>query len=282
MRTSRITLSLACALVLGAQAPAPSNRLTGKMARWETGICPIAVGLRKEATQFITHRLKDVAAKIDAPVDQSPSCKPNIQIVFTTQPQALLDSIKKKQEAFLGYADTTVQRQRLAAFKGPVQALYLTQTVDLRGKAQIDSGKTSGNLEIDMPCDICMPPYFTMRIPGASAGAVTGSRALGDGLRSTFHNVIIVAEPGKLVEHEMGALADYIALLALSQVQLLEQCQNLPSIVNLLPPGCERQAGLTAADMGYLRGLYHMNAEQQLAGQQGFVAYQMEQALTGR
>jgi hypothetical protein len=119
-----------------------------------------------------------------------------------------------------------------------------------------------------------------MDLPYAAAAAVTGSRT-DDGLRSTLYHVIIVVEPGKLVEHEMGALADYIALLALSQVQLPERCQNLPSIVNLLPPGCEGQTGMTAADIGYLRGLYHMNAAQMLSGQQNHIAYQMQQSLTG-
>lgn len=306
MRKNRISLALFCPLLLGAQAPAPSdsvtvtsekeratingfvqsvtvpNRLTGKLARWETPICPIAMGVRKKAAQFITKRLKDVAQQAGAPVDQDASCKPNIQIVFTTTPQGLLDNIRKQQEAFLGYADTKAQRDKLALFQDPIKALYLTQTVDLRGKAQIDSGKTSGQLEIQMYCDICAPPYFTMRIPGASAGAVTGSRALGDGLRSTFYNVIVVADPTKLVELEMGPLSDYVTLLALSQVQGLEKCQGLSSIVNLLPPGCERPAAMTVADMGYLRGLYRMNAEQQSAGQRDFVAWQMGQALTGR
>jgi hypothetical protein len=120
-----------------------------------------------------------------------------------------------------------------------------------------------------------------MRIPGASAGAVTGSRAWGDGLRSTFYNEIVVADPTKLVELEMGPLSDYVALLALSQVQGLDKCQGLSSIVNLLPEGCEKPAGLTASDAGYLRGLYHMEAGQMAHGQRDFVAEQMEQTLEG-
>lgn len=319
MRANRVVLALACALGLGAQAPAPSDqvtvtgekerkaiegfvtslamptRLTGKMARWETGICPIAIGLRKQATQFILQRLKDVAVQVDAPVNKSPSCRPNIQIVFTTTPQALLNSIRKKQDAFLGYADTVAQRDALAVFQGPIQAWYLTATRDLAGKTEVDSGRMPGaGGGIMIPCPtLFIPPYLPSgecsgslkeirSARPASALLTTGSRALGDGLRSTFHNVIVVADPTKLVELEMGPLSDYIALLALSQVALQAQCQTMPSIVNLLPLGCERQVGLTPADLGYLRGLYHMNAGQMMSGQQSFVAYQMEQALAGQ
>jgi hypothetical protein len=306
MRANKASLGLLCALLLGAQAPAPTdsvtvtgqkereainafiqslampNHLTGKLARWETGICPIAVGVRQEAARFVTQRLKDVAAQVDAPLNKDPTCKPNIQIVFTTQPQALLDNIKKNHQAFLGYADNSAQRRELATFRRPIQALYLTQTVDARGKAQIDSSKTTDALEIQMPCSICKsPPYFTMRLPGATAATVTGGRMLEDGMRSTFYNVIVVADPGRLADAEMGALSDYIAMLALSHVRGLDKCQDLSSIVNLLPEGCEKPSGLTASDAGYLRGLYHMDAGQMAHGQRDFVAYQMGQAQAG-
>lgn len=258
------------------------TRITGKIARWEVGVCPITVGLKPVYAKYISQRVRDVAAEVGAPVNKDAACKPNIEIVFTTTPQALLDNIRKKQEAFLGYADTKAQRDKLAQFHDPIKALYLTQTVDLRGKAQIDSGKTSGQLEIQMYCDICAPPYFTMRIPGASAGAVTGARAMGDGLRAGFHHVIIAADPTKLRDHEVGTLGDYVAMLALTQLSSLDVCQNLASVTSLLTPGCATSAqALTVNDLGYLRGLYHMNPERALSVQQDQIAWQIGQETVG-
>ena len=299
MRESRIALILTSVLLLGAQAPAPNdsvtvtgqkqreainafikslavpNPLTGTLARWETGICPVTVGVRKEAVQFITARLKQVAALADAPVDTSPTCKPNIEIVFTTTPQGLMDNVRRKHQAFLGYADTAAQRDRLAIVERPIQAWYTTATKDLRGSTQIDSA-FSNPVEVVVPDPYRNPPFTTLYVR-QGAKTVTGGR-LGDGMRSVLHHVIVVADPTKLVEEEIGSVADYIALVALSQVQSLDKCQSLSSIVNLLPQGCEKPAGLTVSDMGYLRGLYHMNAEQMLRGQQDAVAYQMERA----
>ncbi len=48
------------------------------------------------------------------------------------------------------------------------------------------------------------------------AFAVTASR-LGDGLRANLHHVTIVADPRQLLDYEMGPMADYIAMLALSR-----------------------------------------------------------------
>ena len=39
-------------------APAP---LSGKITRWEDGVCPITVGLRPSATKFVSDRLRAVA-----------------------------------------------------------------------------------------------------------------------------------------------------------------------------------------------------------------------------
>lgn len=102
------------------QSFASPTRLTGKMARWETGICPIVVGIKPQFASFVARRLKEIAAKAGAPVNARASCSPNIQIVFTTTPQALLDRVRDKQPYLLGYYDNTPQRDRLATVTRPI------------------------------------------------------------------------------------------------------------------------------------------------------------------
>jgi hypothetical protein len=118
--------------------------------------------------------------------------------------------------------------------------------------------------------------------PSGSAGSVTGSR-LGDGMRSSFYQVVIVADPNKLLDHGIGELADYIALLALSQVSGLDACQPLPSIVNMLAAGCEQEThALSVSDMGYLRGLYAMSPGSNLRSQKDAIAFEMQRAQDGK
>ena len=57
-------------------------------------------------------------------------------------------------------------------------------------------------------------------------------------------------------------------------------CQELPTILNLLVPDCNRTAGgLTAADMAYLRALYKITPTANAPGQRDEMTYQMNKAL---
>jgi hypothetical protein len=258
---------------------AAPTRMTGKLARWQDGVCPIAVGLKPAFTKFIAQRLRDVATKAGAPLAGA-SCKPNIEIVFTTTPQALIDNVRKQNEAFLGYADNAEALDRLAKVTRPIQAFYLTATVDLRGNVLVDSAKTPPTAII-LPDIYHDPPFITVYTK-QGAMTVTGSR-LGDGLRSGFYHVIIVADPRLLVEYEMGAVGDYIAMLALTQLSSLDTCQTLPSVVNMLADGCaQKPDSLTENDAAYLSGLYHMSPGRNLRTQENEVAYRMDQSFQGQ
>jgi hypothetical protein len=257
------------------------TRAAGKLARWTDGICPIVAGVPPGFRKFIGQRVKDVAARVGAPVNGGATCKPNIEIAFTTAPQALMNLIKKKNAVLLGYHDSRKQLDQLATVTHPVQAWYTTATQDIRGNTQVDGGRTAGlGMEITYLCNPPNPEICTMHLPEAHAASVTGTR-LGDGLRSGLYHVIIVADPNRLKEYEMGSLADYIAMLALTQASSLDTCQQLPSIVNMLAKDCDRKSdALTENDTAYLRGLYKMSPDMNLGVQQDQVAYQMEKDLT--
>jgi hypothetical protein len=102
-------------------------------------------------------------------------------------------------------------------------------------------------------------------------------------MRSTLYHVLIVADPRKLPDYEVGPLADYIAMLALTQLSSLDVCQQLPSIVNILAPACERKPnGITEDDLAYLRGLYKMSSAKSLVVQRNEIADRMSDAMAGR
>ena len=261
------------------------TRMADKLARWRDGVCPVTVGLRPEVAKFVTKHVKDVAAQVGAPVNDRESCKPNIEIVFTTEPQILLDNIRVDHPDILGYHDNNSQAIQMAAVTHPIQAWYATATSDLNGNSQPDGVKTGG-MTLEMPTPQAgggivssATGYSVMNMPNARVATVTGGR-LGDGTRSEFRHVVIVAEPAKLLEHEMGTLADYIAMLALSQIQSADSCQELPTILNLLVTGCTAPPkALTSVDLAYLRALYKMTPTANFHGQRGEIVYQMDKAL---
>jgi hypothetical protein len=253
-------------------------KLTGKIARWDSGICPVAVGQSAQSTAFVTARVKAIAAAAGAPVSDSTACKPNIEIVFTSAPQDLLDNIRKNDPDYLGYAETSSQREKLAAVTYPIQAWYETETVDLRGMRRVDSAHRLGTGSV-------MPNFTGMNrepiyLPDATYARTTGNH-INDGTRSAFHHIIITVDTKKAAGQSFVSLADYIALLALTQLDSLDACQKLPSVVNKLAPDCDQKAdGITATDLAYLHALYQMAADKSLVFQQNDIANQMHQALT--
>jgi hypothetical protein len=249
----------------------------GKVARWERGICPEATGLKSVFTGYVVQRIKTVAAKVGAPVSARRGCSANIEIVFTTKPQVLLDGVRQHHKDYLGYYENSEQADALAKVTHPIQAWYATATIDADGAPHLDTSTHSPPICFDYPlCHIWVNPDKIYDAEGTR---------LHDGLRSGLFNVIIVVNQEKLSDHEIGALADYIAFLALAQVRALDDCATLPSILNLLAPACTSASPtreITDSDLGYLRGIYHMTDDASLGVQQDEIAYQMKQTLSGR
>ncbi len=240
-------------------APAP---LTGKLGRWDVGICPAVVGIKDDFGRFIVKRVREIAVRVGAPVSKKPNCRANVHITFTTAPQALITNIGKKQPYLLGYADSYSE---LVKVKLPIQAWYATQTRDLRGKTTFDSSRLA-------QAGQGLASVIAVR-------EISGFR-LGDGLRTVFYKITIVADPTALLTHDMGTISDHLAMLALAQTEQLKQCSSLPSILNLFTPGCQEQTtGLSATDEGYLRGIYSMDAQAFLQSQRDQMVHKIGQTL---
>jgi hypothetical protein len=259
-------------------------RVTGKLARWKKGICPQTIGLGPRFAKYVTDRIREVAVAVSAPVDGDASCKPNVEVVFTTAPQGLLDNVRKTDPVFLGYHDNSDQADEMAKVTHAMQSWYTTATDDLRGRPEVDGGASGGTTVNIQPIQIgggIQQPQgtITLTLPHASAQTVAGSR-LGDGLSTELYNVLIVAEPAKLMTYEIGTLADYAAMLALAQPSALDACEELPSISNLLAPDCAATTQrLTDGDLAYLRSLYKMGTADTLAMQRDTIRFQMEKTL---
>jgi len=263
------------------------TRMANKLARWRTGICPIVAGVRPSAVKLLTSLLRERAAEVGAPVNGRDDCKPNIEIVFTTAPQALLDTIFIQYPWLLGYHDNSAQATKLATVRWPIQSWYSTATDDLRGHVTAD-GVRSGGVTLEMPfvpaggggsIQTSATGTVSMNMPDARVVNVTGGR-LNDGVASDFNHVVIVVEPAKVLDHELGTLGDYITLLALSQIDQPEHCQELPTILNLLLSGCgAAPKSFTSVDMAYLRALYKMTPTADYHGQRREMVYQMDKSL---
>ena len=267
---------------------APSRTL-GKVARWKAEICPLTVGLRDSYAKYISQRIRDVASAVGAPVNADPGCRPNVQVVFTTTPQDLMDSVRKKEPLFIGYFQNLDEADRLAKVTHPLQAWYTTQTVDFYKNRMIDTGRcglgdsSSLNPMLANSAEtsgmFTAPGVTSSSPPCATVAHVSRSR-VNNGLNTAFYNVLVVAEPAKLLDHEIGGLADYIAMLVLSQPASLDSCQDLPSISNMLAPGCATVPNrITDGDLAYLRALYSTVDGSAMSTQRNYMRGQMYKTL---
>jgi hypothetical protein len=261
------------------------TRVVGRLARWQKKICPQTIGLGPKYAKYVTQRIRDIAAAVGASVDPDLACKPNIEVMFTTTPQALLDNVRQKAPILLGYHDNMAQADRMAKVTHSIQAWYTTESMDIDGSRAVDSGRCGAEHTITigapgtMGGDLLTGATLQMTLPCAVVVHSNGFHAH-DGLSSGLFNVLIVSEPAKLYDYEMGALADYIAMLALSQPPSQDNCQDLPSISNLLAQGCSAAAAhITDGDLAYLRGLYKMPEGYGLAAQINQLRYQMTKVL---
>ena len=261
----------------------PTHALN-RMALWTLKICPLTVGLGDKYAQYVNQRIRQVAAAVGAPVDPDPACRPNVEVVFTTTPQALMNNIRKTDPVYLGFYYLNSEADALAKVTHPVQAWYTTLSqpyyehrqlkyssyaIDV-GKCPVGGGiaiKTDNSHEFSLPC-------FT------GAGLKTSGSRAEDGAVSSFFNVLIVAEPAKLYDFEIGSVADYITMLALSQPTSLDVCPELPSISNMLATDCaSTTVHITDGDLAYLRTLYKLPGGNPLSVQRDYLRAEMYQTL---
>ena len=251
-------------------AHAAPTALLGKIARWKAGVCPITVGLPDQVNFYVNQRILRVAMAAGVPLARAEPCRPNIAVLATPEPEKLLDFVRTKRPGLLGFHYKS-QRDRIATMKLPVQAWHSTATEDFYGFISADLPSNNMGWGFDFN-GLPAPVYHA-----------SGSR-LGDGLKSEFTAVIIILDTTKIVGQEVGPLSDYIAMLALSQAQSYDKCQEVPTITNLMASDCGAEmkpAAITDVDMTYLRGLYKMNPDGPLWRERGSIAYEMKKDLGG-
>ena len=218
-----------------------------QLATWRAGegVCPQVYGVTSEIGVQVTQRLLAVASLVDAPVRRTP-CEPNVLIIFTLHAQEQVDQILATQPARFGLVKPS-EAKKAMTMTNPVQAWYVTETVDGSGRARVDDNTLGGK-------------SFNLRTGRSTEGGLDGRAGslLGEGLESHFVSVLIVVDGAKIDTDPNGPIADYVAMLALAQTKNFAQCHGLPSVSNLSAPYCSAGATmrLSGADIAYLRGLY--------------------------
>ncbi len=169
-----------------------------QIGRWHDPVCVQVVGLpQADQAALIKARIESVARAVDlpAPWTSLTGCRPNVEIVFTDQPQRIMDVVAKSREYLLGYYHFH-DRDRLKTVTHPIQAWYVTETRGIGGSA---------GFIYQVKKEVIDDPENT---PPDGCGDSRFSACL----RSAFHNVFIVADSKVLEGQDLGLVADYLVM----------------------------------------------------------------------
>jgi hypothetical protein len=237
----------------------PSPR-QGQLARWDRRICPGVAGLRPRYAQFVIDRMAQRALDVGLDIGD-PGCRANILIVVSTDPGAVARELFENHRRLMGYYDergrSSQGRRALQAFvdsTAPVRWWHVNNTVTRDGEVIRENARDND--------------FAVTRLTGP-ATRLQGAR------RQDFAAAFVVVDARVLpeIDFDFGALADYLAMVALAQLDPGADTSAYPTILNLFSPeGAtapeNRPRTATAWDTAYLRGQYEATREARSAGEQ--------------
>ena len=232
---------------------------------WRMPVCPAVAGLPAPQGEFVFKELAHVMTEAGAPVGKD-GCVPNLIVVATTQPVEFLTAWRKRDKRLFDNTSPSLVKRFLEQ-PLPVRVWYNT------GLAGEDAavGSLGGGLS---------GAYLSGGMSGGGMGESGGVAAsaqaqtmLGDiptfrqrygGTRLSLtaapdlSSEIVIVDIKQCEGFGWGALADYIAMIALTNIDLSTNFDDVPSILALFKaPADKRQVGLTDWDRAYLKALYH-------------------------
>jgi hypothetical protein len=276
-----------------AKSHGAANAAVHQIGRWRVVVCPEVTGLQPAASAFVSRRVTEVARSVGAPAPEAGTsgkgCAVNVHIVFTSQPQLLLDHVAKAYPALLGSSRSSGD----AISRHAIQSWYVTGT-KVDGWNPIATGKLAPMIEaLQMGVDASTPGGAVAsdgaRVDPAYGEGFTGFGRSGSfvtkGFASELLQAFVVVDSSKIAGNSLSSISDYVAMLVLTRLDSLDGCNTLPSIIDMLSSGCgdsQKPQALTDADTAYLKALYSSNLEMNLNIEQGDIRDRMLKAITGR
>ena len=215
-----------------------------QLGRWDRKICPGVTGLNPRYARFFNDRLAMAAFGVGLDVGE-PGCRANILIVMTDDGRRTAREIVRHNGRWMDKHNDEGTRGRRALKEftestRPIRWWHVTHTVAEDGTPIIHDPEG--------------PQQITVR----------GTGRLHKGTTQNFHRMVIVVDFKAAGPVPLGALADYVAMVALAQFDPKADTSRYPTILNLFADrarGREAASGLTSWDKSYLAGLYGARRE---------------------
>jgi hypothetical protein len=254
-----------------------------QIARWDDNICMSVAGLSEEQGQHVVDRISYRAEAIGLDAGRE-GCRPNVFIFFANDADDFARRLFDERKSLFAYYHeehiVTLGQLALADFvetPRPVRWWHVTQTRGADGD-RLGSSQASNNSPPPPEMDALQPPDADS-LQGAQAVRSYGTRVRAV-QRQDFNRVIIIVDGERAAGYPVDAIADYVAMVTLAQIDPQAQTRDYPTILNLFADDPENASfEMTNWDVAYLDGLYRSTRNAASATQQ---VRDISRRMTGR
>ncbi|MEZ5946397.1 MAG: hypothetical protein R3C13_04355 [Hyphomonas sp.] len=245
-----------------------SKRSDEQLARWDDRVCMTLSGLKPEQAQYVIDQVSARAAQVGLRPGE-PGCEPDVLIFVTDDPNGLAQGLFEKRKSFFAYYSTTfiktAGRSALDDFltsSQPVRWWHIAQEVTADGRSH---GAGTGGVD-------AVSTIGT----GAPVSKSKGSR-IQSNTRQNLYRAIVIVDVKQMQGIPLAALADYLTMVSLVQVDPELDTLAQPSILNLFDENASEQPRtMTDWDFDFLQGLYSSQRDLTSFQQVRDIARQME------
>jgi hypothetical protein len=209
------------------------------LKRWQDPVCPLVAGLPQAEGEFMLSRISAVARNAGVPLGPE-HCRANLYVVVTATPDKLLTMWQHRSKRLFASGSAVQVRDFLGKAR-PIRVWYNSTFGTSYGTAMNSGAPELGTVFNDVPSN----HHFS------------GSRLVIDDV-PLFASVIVVVDVVQVSGLQYGQLADYVAMIGLSQLDL-DVKVDAPSILQLFAArsgGEPGPSGLSSWDAAFLRALY--------------------------
>lgn len=228
-----------------------------QLARWDEDICLAVAGLPAQQGQSIVDRVSYRAQAVGLSAGRD-GCRPNVFVFFASEADAFTHQlVEQRRSLFAYYHEENVATLGQEAFTSfvetsrPVRWWHVNQTLGFDGhrlgsdQAQSQAGPP--------PEDFAPTPDG---FSNAQAVRRQGTR-LRAAERQDFNRVVVIVDGQRASGYPLDAIADYIAMVSLAQIDPAASTLEYPTILNLFADDPDAVSfEMTNWDMAYLDGLY--------------------------
>lgn len=229
-------------------------------ARWDSPVCPKAIGIAPVYARLVEARVRAIAGTIGAELAKTP-CRTNIAVTFATDAGAVVRKIVSRSPGRIAEVPMNL-RYGLKSGDAPVRWWYSTETLDRNGMPAFDGAPpwSGGNAEGGGSV-----------LPTTGSGSFTsaGSSLISTRQMRALRSATIVIDLTRAEGVPLDAVASYAAIVGLAEMAVLAPPPE-DSILSLFERD-DASRTPTDEDLALLRALYTLPLDREARQHRGLL-----------